>query len=84
MSTKKFDVRSEMLSKPDEWVGAYKSVAGIWMKVGFDFNRMLTVEAPFSHKNVKVVWGKPGVYSFKMRNLKICIPIEDVPAEELK
>lgn len=41
---KPFDVRAEMLARPNEWVGAFKDSLGHWHKVGFDADRMETSE----------------------------------------
>lgn len=74
---KPFDVRAEMLARPNEWVGAYKD-DGEWHKVGFSTLEMSAVET--------IVWDKtfetfhsPLLYD----DITKCIPIEDVPKEEL-
>ena len=74
---KPFDVRSEMLARPNEWVGAYKD-DGEWHKVGFSTLEMRAVET--------LVWDKtfetfhcPLLFD----DITKCIPIEDVPKEEL-
>lgn len=75
---KPFDVRAEMLARPNEWVGAFKDKLGRWHKAGFSTDSMMAVEtAHWSKENVN-----DGIDMWK-RELNKCIPIEDVPEEEL-
>lgn len=71
---KPFDVRAEMLARPSEWVGAYKW-KDRWFKVRFNAEQMRAEESNLSKETV-IAWVWSG-------GLDICIPIEDVPKEEL-
>lgn len=72
---KPFDVRAEMLARPNEWVGAYKDGKGNWCKVKFNSRKMRAVESAIL----------PGATVFLTGESELdrCIPIEDVPEEEL-
>lgn len=78
---KEFDVRSEMLLRPEEWVGAFKDKRnGGWFKVGFDTSCMSAVKT-------KASWTEPAryldeTYDVSPEEIFFCIPIEDVPEEE--
>ncbi|KOP29511.1 hypothetical protein ADM98_11630 [Exiguobacterium sp. BMC-KP] len=78
---KPFDVRAEMLARPDEWVGAFKDVNDTWHKVGFDTEFMKAIETPFASV-VNVKFNQAAVGSSDYDELEKCIPIEDVPQEE--
>lgn len=77
---KPFDVRAEMLARPNEWVGAFR-VDDSWHKVGFDKKSMIAVET-----KTKMLYPKYEdddseiVYHDELDN---SIPIEDVPKGEL-
>lgn len=81
---KPFDVRAEMLARPNEWVGAFKNTDKKWMMLGFDtkkFNvsvRYLSNSAYYLPND-----GSNGGYGVSENTLNHCIPIEDVPEEEL-
>lgn len=72
---KPFDVRQAMRDKPDEWVGKFRSGAGVWYKVGFDSDSMQAVEASF------IFNGKPkcasGVTPLRANALDVCVDIKD-------
>lgn len=77
---KPFDVRAEMLVRPDEWVGAFKDDGNAWHKIGLDLKYMVAVETKFELL-------KPNSNSdlcdrVSLGELDDCIPIEDVPKEE--
>lgn len=80
---KPFDVRKEMLERPDSWVGAFRGADGRWHKVGFDTEFMTAVETPFV-STVKVNFDQASVAASNYEELEKCIPIEDVPKEEWK
>ncbi|MGX8177473.1 hypothetical protein ACWS7L_08255 [Exiguobacterium artemiae] len=67
---KPFDVRAEMLARPNEWVGAFLS-RGIWCKVRFNSEEMLAEEMTMGGDTVTM--------RARMDELDRCIPIEDVP-----
>lgn len=72
---KPFDVRAEMLARPNEWVGAYEYKER-WFKVRFN-DKEMRVET-YNLSNGSFVSGAMvGGFDF-------CIPIEDVPQEEWK
>lgn len=75
---KPFDVRTEMLSRPDEWVGAYENEQGTWFKVGFDMRSMVSVKTNLPYLRV-ANFGDTGVSNVAENDLDRCIPIEDVP-----
>ncbi|WP_026830805.1 hypothetical protein [Exiguobacterium antarcticum] len=80
---KPFDVRAEMLARPNEWVGAYKSNSGTWYLVGFDLNEMTAVEKLTFNTAQKVVWDGRNVTAVSHASqLDRCVPIEDIPKEE--
>lgn len=72
---KPFDVRAEMLTRPNEWVGAFQDPARRWHKVGFDTEHMIAVETmgrydlPNPKDNSQVLSSE----------MKKCVPIEEVP-----
>lgn len=74
-----FDVRLEMLARPDEWVGAY-SANGNWFKVGFCSDRMGLVITKYESLNTPLATD----ISNYIHSLNRCIPIEDVPKEDLQ
>lgn len=74
-----FDVRTEMLERPNEWVGAFKDAAK-WFKVGFREYEMKAVSARFNRDDSPLEIGT----SCTEWELNACISIEDVPTEELK
>lgn len=71
---KPFDVRLEMLARPDEWVGAY-SANGSWFKVGFCSDRMRLVISKYESLDTPLAT----TVSNYTHSLNRCIPIEDVP-----
>jgi len=74
-----FDVRLEMLARPDEWVGAY-SVGYTWYKVGLCSVRMGLVITTYNSPQTPAATDiSPYIHS-----LNHCIPIEDVPKENLQ
>jgi len=75
---KPFDVRAEMLAQPNEWVGAFKDSNSRWHKVGFSTKTMSAYET----KDWVVSSVMTGVEVW-LNELDNCIPIEDVPKEEL-
>lgn len=79
---KPFDVRTEMLARPNEWVGAFKNDTEDWIRVGFDSNAMSVVITLYSKHKVE-----PDARYCTVANssvLEKCIPIEDVQKEGLK
>ena len=78
---KPFDVRAEMLARPDEWVGAFRNKWNAWCKVGLNSESMYAVETKF--KDPKPVRNNFGCFQTTISELDRCIPIEDVPKEEL-
>lgn len=78
---KPFDVRAEMLERPNEWVAAYQD-KNQWMMVGMFTGDMRAREWEYDrrYKNTefKYQFGYPGY-----KSLNDCIPIEDVQKEEL-
>lgn len=80
---KPFDVRAEMLARPNEWVGAFKNSNEEWMLIGFDENkfgvsvRFFELPTCYSPND-----GSSGGYGVTEKILDNCIPIEDVPEEE--
>ncbi len=78
---KPFDVRAEMLARPNEWVGAYK-YKNQWMMVGLFKGDMRAREWEYTKNYEKeefvYQYGCPGY-----KSLNDCIPIEDVPEEEI-
>ena len=80
---KPFDVRAEMLSRPNEWVGAYKNKANVWIKVGFDSKCMGAILTICSEDIIKPDCESDFCNVAHHSVLDICIPIEDVPKEEL-
>ena len=80
---KPFDVRAEMLARPNEWVGAFKSDNDKWYKTGFDSSEMSAVAAQVGQKETRPVYSDDHVYLMSQAEIDKCIPIEDVPKEEL-
>lgn len=75
---KPFDVRKEMLARPNEWVGAY-SVGYTWYKVGLCSVRMGLVITTYNSSQTPAATDiSPYIHS-----LNHCIPIEDVQKEDL-
>lgn len=74
-----FNVRLEMLARPDEWVGAFRDHSGHWHKVGFETEKMKAKETSIRSER------KPCEVSLEcsLSELERCIPIEDVPKGEL-
>lgn len=78
---KPFDVRAEMLARPNEWVAAFEGDDGKWHKVGFDTKYMRGIETPFlSVKKVDFEQAPVGPLTYE--ETEKCIPLEDVPKEE--
>ena len=80
MDSKQFDVRKEMLARPNEWVGAYEW-KGRWFKVGFSTETMSARQS--KHPLIIGMDRKGTDLSFPIK-FENCIPIEDVPEEEWK
>lgn len=78
---KPFDVRAEMLARPNEWVGAFKGDDGKWHKVALNTKYMKGIETPFSLTE-KVDYEQASVGPLTYEEVEKCIPIEDVPQEE--
>lgn len=78
---KQFDVRKEMLARPNEWVGAYQDYLHRWVQVGFDADYMRTRQCVYGYKGNVVCSSVDTPTSYDLDN---CIPIEDVPEEEGK
>ncbi len=78
---KPFDVRKEMLERPNEWVGAFKDPNDRWHKVGFDNKYMQSVETPFA-STVSVNLRQGSVSTTTCEELDKCIPLEEVPEGE--
>ncbi|WP_214771376.1 hypothetical protein [Exiguobacterium sp. s133] len=79
---KPFDVRAEMLARPDEWVGAYED-EGVWWRLGLNLHNMCAVTQPFKFEGLVVDFPSRGIDKASLTEIKACIPIEDVPGEEL-
>lgn len=79
---KPFDVRAEMLARPDEWVGAFRNKWNKWCKVGLKSESMYAVETKF--KDPAPVRNNFVCVQTTISELDRCIPIEDVPEEEWK
>ncbi|MCT4779860.1 MULTISPECIES: hypothetical protein [Exiguobacterium] len=75
---KPFDVRVEMLARPDEWVAAFKD-GDVWHKVGFNSKSMSAYET----ENWDYDFRNKELLNCIEKELDKCIPIEDVPEEEL-
>ena len=75
---KPFDVRAEMLARPNEWVGAFKDEVG-WHKVGLQSKIMCSVETTWWTCDIN----DNSALGCTKKELDSCIPIEDVPEEEL-
>ncbi|WP_294742116.1 hypothetical protein [uncultured Exiguobacterium sp.] len=81
---KPFDVRAEMLDRPNEWVGAFKRSDDEWMAIGFDSNHFEVATIPLKNMNVAKPTDSAMCQLFESSHyLDRCIPIEDVPEEEL-
>ncbi|WP_214854927.1 hypothetical protein [Exiguobacterium sp. s130] len=78
---KPFDVRAEMLARPNEWVGAFRDSKNVWHKIGLDSKYMVAVETRF--EEIKPNWNDDRCDMATLGELKKCIPFEDVPEEEL-
>lgn len=78
---KPFDVRAEMLARPDEWVGAFRDSKNVWHKIGLDSKYMVAVETRF--EEIKPNWNDDRCDMATLGELKKCIPFEDIPEEEL-
>ena len=77
---KPFDIREEMLARPYEWVGAYKTEKGTWFRVGFDMKSMVAVKTNLPYLHVADI-GDVGITSMTESDFDKCIPIEDVPTD---
>ncbi|WP_214807521.1 hypothetical protein [Exiguobacterium sp. s102] len=75
---KPFDVRAEMLARPNEWVGAFK-VGNVWHRVGFSTEFMTAYE---TFNKLEKPDGNLHASAYP-NELDRCIPIEDIPKEEL-
>lgn len=80
---KPFDVRAEMLARPNEWVGAFKDEDG-WWKVGFNRHYMTAVTIDSKFEGSVIDFPSRGVDGASLAEIHACIPIEDVTTEELK
>lgn len=80
---KPFDVRAEMLARPDEWVGAFRNASGTWVKIGFDFKEMTPVITVLSNTRTKPDHSDINCTIPSKSILEKFIPIEDVPKEDL-
>ena len=79
----KFDVRAEMLARPNEWVGAFKRSDDEWMAIGFDSNHFEVATIPLKHINVAKPTDSAMCQLFESSHyLDECIPIELAPEEE--
>jgi len=76
---KPFDVRAEMLARPNEWVGAYQSPSGTWYKVGLDTSCMFALETKGDFE--KPDRSKDLIWTASPDKFDSAIPIEDVPEE---
>jgi len=76
---KPFDVRAEMLSRPNEWVGAFK-IDRRWVKAGFCSKRMTPVFALFNSLQPTIM-SSPLNTHYLLNN---SVPVEDVPKEDLQ
>jgi len=77
---KPFDVRAEMLARPNEWVGAYHDHSSKWIQVGFDAVNMRTKKSYYGYTGSVEGASTESPTAYE---LETCIPIEDVPEEEL-
>lgn len=80
---KPFDVRAEMLARPNEWVGAFKDHYGEWAKVGFDSYEMTATKTFIANTVKKAQKSQHKVLGASTDILDKCIPIEDVLKEDL-
>lgn len=81
---KPFDVRAEMLARPNEWVGAFQNSNKEWMMIGFNESKF-GVSVRFFEVLIHYLPndGSSGGYGVTKKILDDCIPIEDVPKEEI-
>lgn len=75
---KPFDVRAEMLRRPDEWVGAFENHNGDWFLVGIDTKYFKAV-CKRNGSSASLNYGEEGIGVPNIKHLDRCIPIEDVP-----
>lgn len=73
---KPFDVRAEMLARPNEWVGAYQANE-MWWKVALRLDRMEAVITSYKSTRLPLETHVSEYVPF----FDHCIPIEDVPEE---
>lgn len=78
---KPFDVRTEMLARPNEWVGAFKDNLNRWHKIGLDSRQMVAIESRY--EVIKPNWNDDRCEMAALSEIDRCISIEDVPKEEL-
>ncbi|KTR27928.1 hypothetical protein RSA11_04525 [Exiguobacterium indicum] len=77
---KPFDVRAEMLARPNEWVGSFK-LGDKWQMIGFSPEQMSVFGRRYQ-KNL-IEFSTFNTFIPINDELDRCIPIEDVPEEEL-
>lgn len=78
---KDFNIRTEMMERQNEWVGAFKDHSGYWHKVGFLTSRMVAKEtAILSRDEIPLDHHDP----CSPYEIDRCIPIEDIPKEDLQ
>lgn len=75
---KPFDVRVEMLARPNEWVGAYKDNMGYWHKVGLDLQKMQVTEASILSDKLPYQVRQRVILSSDLDN---CVPIDEAIEE---
>lgn len=79
---KPFDVRTEMLARPNEWVGAFKDNLNRWHKIGLDSRKMVAIETRY--EVIKPNWNDDRCEMAALSEIDRCIPIEDVTKEDLQ
>lgn len=82
MEVNTFNVRVEMLARPNEWVGAFKNGNKEWMMIGFDTSKF-GVSVRFFNRTTQYLPndGSSGGYGVTKTILNQCIPFEDVPKD---
>lgn len=80
---KPFDIRAEMLARPNEWVGAYQAPSSNWYKVGFDHFEMVAISTSMANNGTSTNYYEDDVLPVVGNWFEKCIPIEDVPKGEL-
>lgn len=81
---KPFDIREEMVARPNKWVGAFKNDFDQWCKVGFDSSEMTAVQAKLTDNKAPVSYPYAGVFLIKRDEINRCIPIEEAPKGDLR